>query len=158
MLRHGLNFFIEGAEVSVDEIGDYIAATVGQVRSEHDQELLAHDITHAILECVGGKVLMARAETQRSVWMRKHPPNHAGYYYCHLCAGWVHQTEAELDEIEPRSYRRGQNPLRDDNRRMAHAWPQMSPDGKQTCPGNRGKGSSQMPSATLEIAPPDMEL
>jgi len=158
MSKHGLSFSIEGATISVDEMADYVATWVYRAPSERAQEDMAHQITHALMECVGKKVLVARADQSRKAWVERHPPNHAGYYYCHLCGGWVHQSEAELDEIEPRSVRRGEDPLRDDNRRMAHTWPITAPDGTQVCPGNRGKGSRAILSVTQEIAPPDTEL
>src|SRR5665213_1596395 len=120
MLEHGLNFYIEGANITVYELGDYVDTWVYRGRSEHAQEEMAHQITHALIDCVTKKVNMAKADQSRVAWMKRNPPNHAGYYYCHLCGGWVHQSEAELDEIEPRSVRRGEDPLRDDNRRMAH--------------------------------------
>lgn len=93
----------------------------------------------------------------RAAWEKRNPPNHAGYYYCHICGGWVHRDQAELDEIVPKSTPMGQDPYRDDNRRMAHAFPQTKLNGEVYCIGNRGKGSMQVPSATLEIAPPDGE-
>lgn len=157
MSKHGLSFYIEGAAISVDEMGEYVARYVLSCESEHLQEQLAHDIAHGILGCVTIKVNMAQQAKTRAAWMSRHPPNHAGFYYCHLCGGWVHQDQAELDEIEPRSYRRGEDPLRDENRRMAHAWPVYDQRGKELCAGNRGKGSRQLPSATMEIAPPDEE-
>lgn len=156
MSKHGLNFSINGASIEVEEMAEWVAGIMN-FGSEATMERFTHDATHAIFEGVRGKVIMAQEAQSRAAWVHRHPPNHAGYYYCHICGGWVHESEAELDEIEPRSYRRGEDPLRDDNRRMAHAWPQHDPQGKVVCVGNRGKGSSQIESKTLEISPPDME-
>lgn len=156
MSKPVLRFFIEGAEISADEMGAWVAGIITWP-SERSMEEFAKDASHAIFTGVGRKVTMAREAQARRDWVKRNPPNHAGYYLCHICAGWVHENEAELDEIEPRSYRRGEDPLRDDNRRMAHAWPQHDPSGKVVCIGNRGKGSRQIESKTLEIRPPDME-
>lgn len=161
MQDHGLSFSFDGipnSDISVDEMGAYVASHLFRTPSEHYQELLAHDITHALLNCVGGKVRMAKQNNARADWVKRHPPNHAGFYYCHICGGWVHESEAELDHIRPKSILVGDDPNEDDNRRMAHTWPIIAPDGKELCPGNRGKGSRSMPSATMEIAPPDWEL
>lgn len=92
----------------------------------------------------------------RPAWVRLHPPNHAGYYFCHICGGWVHEDAAELDHIIPASVERidMDEPGWDDKLRMAHAWP-VEINGVVRCIGNRGKGSTQIISATLEIAPGD---
>lgn len=155
---HGLVFTVFGARVPVEDIAAFVAAECIEVDSEHDAEEAAHDITHAIMEILGRRVMMARESKDRAGWVSRNPPNHAGFYYCHLCGMWVHIDQADLDEVEPKSYRTGQDPLRDDNRRMSHAWPIVDASGKQLCPGNRGKGSRQLPSATMEIAPPDGEI
>lgn len=158
MSKPNLSFFFDGAEITVDEMGAYVASNVFGNFSEYEMELLAKDISHAILGCVSRKVHMAKQVSDRRDWVSRHPPNHAGFYYCHLCAGWVHESQAELDHVTPKSVRRGEDPNRDDNRRMAHAWPIVAPSGKLICPGNRGKGSRSLPSMTMEIAPPDWEL
>jgi hypothetical protein len=158
MSKLGLRFFIDEAEVSVEEMGDYVASHVFHFDSERLQELCGRHISYAIFTCVGRKVYENRVATIRDGWIMRHPPNHAGYYYCHLCGGWVHYTQSELDHIEPRSVRNGLDPGRDDNLRMSHAWQVVDNQGKIICPGNRGKGSSRVESATLEIRPPDWEL
>ena len=94
----------------------------------------------------------------RASWMSRNPPNHAGFYYCHICGGWVHQDQAELDHVTPKSVRRGEDPNRDDNLRMAHAWAVYDNQGRKICIGNREKGSTRVESATLDICPPDEEL
>lgn len=154
MLKHGLNFFISGAEITVDEMGDWCAASLDHV-SEYEQEKTAHYLTHQIINGVMRKVKMAQETDDRTAWVRRNPPNHAGYYYCHLCGGWVHIDQAELDHIDAKSKLDGQNPNRDDNRRMAHVYPIIAPSGQKICPGNREKGSSTYQSVTLEIRPPD---
>lgn len=158
-MSHGLIFTIQGATVTVDEMAQGVVdQCIGMgVPSEHQQEMLVHDITHAIINTVAGKVRMAD-KNGRASWIERHPPNHAGFYFCHLCGGWVHVSQAELDHIEPRSVLRGEDPDRDENRRMSHAWPVIAPDGTVVCPGNRGKGSRNLPSVTMEIAPPDGEI
>lgn len=91
--------------------------------------------------------------------MAKHPPNHAGFYYCHLCGGWVHIHSADLDHVTPKSLRgAGLDPNSDDNQRMSHHWPVIAPDGSTFCIGNAQKGSQAVESKTMEIAPPDEEL
>lgn len=39
----------------------------------------------------------------RKDWCKKHPPNHEGYYVCGICGKSVHDTDMELDHINPRS-------------------------------------------------------
>lgn len=158
MSKHGLSFSIEGADISVDEMGAWVAGMM-RFPSEHVQELFAHDATHAILDGVTRKVFDVKQRESRAAWESRNPPNHAGFYYCHICGGWVHREQAELDHIVPTSVvEPGLDPDRDSNRRMAHAWAVWSPDGKKLiCPGNHGKGSRQIPSKTLEIRPPDEE-
>jgi len=151
---HDLTFTIMGAEITVDEMGIWAAGVV-HFSSEHNQEDFAHDVAHAIFDGVVGKVRLAKVSEERAQWVKRHPPNHAGFYYCHICGGWVHESEAELDHIEPKSVLGGKDPDRDDNRRMSHIWPQFDAHGKKTCMGNRGKSSSKVTSKTLEIAPPD---
>lgn len=158
MSKPGLSFFIDGAEVSVEEIGQWVAGHVFACVSESQQELLAGDISWGIMTCVGRKVVMTKAINDRRGWERRNPPNHGGYYYCHICGGWVHRTQAELDHVKPKSVLRGQNPNSDDNRRMAHSWPVTLPDGTVVCVGNQGKGSSIVESKTMDIAPSDEEL
>jgi hypothetical protein len=86
----------------------------------------------------------------------KHPPNHAGYYFCHLCGGWVHIGESDLDHVTPKSLKgAGYNPNSDDNQRMSHHWPVYKPDGTIHCIGNAQKGSQKVESVTMEIAPSD---
>lgn len=157
MSRHGLNFYIEGASITVEEMANW-AVGRGMFRSEQEQERAAHQAVHAIMDGIQKKIGVVVAEKNRAQWIRDNPPNHAGFYYCHLCAGWVHVDQAELDHIVPKSVHIGEIPDRDDNRRMAHAWPQYDSTGKLVCVGNREKGSRALPSKTLEIRPPDSEI
>lgn len=150
MSKHGLSFFIEGAEISVDEMGVWVS-TVASFPSEHLQECFAHDATHAIFEGVARKVEMAKAQSEhariRKLWIADNPPNHAGYYYCHIGGEWTHKDVSELDHIVPGSVERinTEEPGWQDKMRMACG------------PHNRWKGSRIVPSATLEIRPPDEE-
>ena len=105
---------------------------------------------------------MGKAENENKrvgrTWVHLHPPNHAGYYYCHLCGGWVHESEAELEHLTPKSVEKidMSKPGWDDKLRMAHIFPVRNMAGKIVCIGNREKGSRQdIPSVTMEIAPPD---
>lgn len=150
MSKHGLRFYIEGAEISVDEMGDWVASLV-RFPSEKNQEDFAHDATRAIFNGVAGKVMMAKARAEharvRKLWIGLHPPNFAGYYYCHIGGEWVHIDVAELDHIVPGSVQRinTDEPGWDEKMRMACG------------PHNQWKGSRIVPSATLEFAPPDEE-
>lgn len=150
--HHPLSFFIEGAEITVDEMGQWVAAMVN-FPSEALQEQFARDAAHEIYEGVGKKVVKARALNERAkirrAWMALHPPNHAGFYYCHIGGEWVHQQTAELEDIVPVSVAGlvdMSEPGWDEKLRMAcHTH-------------NYLKGSRQdIPSATLEFAPPDEE-
>lgn len=49
---------------------------------------------------VGKEWLKARKE-----WLKTNPPNFQGYYICGICGRWVHESEVELDHIQPRSAR-----------------------------------------------------
>lgn len=150
MSKHGLSFFIEGAQISVDEMGEW-AASIVNFPSEHLQECFAHDVTHAIFEGVARKVDMASAAAEkariRRLWIADNPPNHAGYYYCHIKGEWVHIDVMELDHIVPSSVERinTDEPGWQDKLRPA------------CIPHNRWKGSKIVPSATREIRPPDEE-
>lgn len=150
MSKHGLSFYIEGAKVSVDEMGEMVAGVM-QFDSEHEQELFAHDAAHAIFDGIARKVAMASAAAEkarvRRLWIADNPPNHAGYYYCHIGGEWVHIDAAELDHIVPSSVERinTDDPDWQDKMRMA------------CIPHNRWKGSKIVPSATREIRPPDEE-
>lgn len=81
----------------------------------------------------------------RKLWVKLHPPNHQGYYYCHVGGEWVHVDMAELDHIIPSSVERINTDESgwDDKLRMACG------------PHNYLKGSGVVESATREIAPPD---
>lgn len=85
--------------------------------------------------------------TVRRIWIADNPPNHAGYYYCHIFGEWVHIDVMELDHVVPGSV----------------AVVDMSQPGwqKKLRPAchvhNYQKGSRIVPSATLEIRPPDEE-
>lgn len=151
MSKHGLSFYIEGAQISVDEMGQWVADQVN-FSSEKMMEDFAHDATHAILDGVTKKVMMAKAQAEkarvRRLWIADNPPNHAGYYYCHIGGEWVHIDVAELEHIVPSSVQRinTEEPGWQDKLRMA------------CIPHNRMKGSRQdIPSATMEIRPPDEE-
>ena len=83
----------------------------------------------------------------RRQWIKLHPPNHTGYYYCHIGGEWVHINSADLEHLVPKSVAGPidmDEPGWDDKLRMAcrrH---------------NSEKGSRQdVPSATLEFAPGD---
>lgn len=150
MSKHGLSFYIEGAKISVDEMGEMVAGVM-RFNSERDQELFADDAAHAIFEGIVKKVEMGKAQAEkarvRRLWIADNPPNHAGYYYCHIGGEWVHIDAAELDHIVPSSVERinTDDPDWQDKMRMA------------CVPHNRWKGSKIVPSATREIRPPDEE-
>ncbi len=148
MSRHGLSFFIEGATISVDDIAEMVA---GKMRfdSEHMQEEFQHDVTHWILKGVGEKVMRVKAASDkarvRRLWVNDNPPNHAGYYYCHIGGEWVHIDVMELDHIKASSKERINTDAPDWQNKL-----------RPSCiPHNRWKGSRDVPSATLEIRPPD---
>ncbi len=150
MSKLNLKFSIDGAEVNADEIGKYIAGKM-HFDSEHLQERFAKDATFWIMECVGRKVYTVKAQSEktrvRKLWISMHPPNFDGYYYCHICGRWVHESEAELDHLIASSIERidTSEPGWDNKLRMSH----------HVC--NYGKSSSKVKSKTMEIAPPDME-
>lgn len=94
---------------------------------------------------------MSKAQNEwariRRAWIKLHPPNHAGYYYCHIGGEWVHQNSADLEHLVPKSVA-GQvdtdEPGWDEKLRMACR------------PHNTEKGSRQdIPSETLDYAPID---
>lgn len=147
--NHGLTFSIEGAVITVDEMGHWIADLIENFESEAMQEAFARDAAHQIFIGVGEKVEMAKAAAEkarvRRLWIGLHPPNHAGYYYCHIGGEWVHIDVAELEHIIPSSVEKinTDEPGWDDKLRMScHVH-------------NFLKGSKRMASATMEIAPPD---
>lgn len=147
---HGLYFHIEGARITVDEMGKW-AADIVRWPSEAVMEDFAHDVTHAIFIGVAGKVRMAKADQERArvhrLWVKLHPPNHAGYYYCHIGGEWVHQDGAELDHIVPSSVQKINTDI--------PGWDEKL---RMSCHDhNFQKGSSIVKSVTLEIAPPDGE-
>lgn len=150
MSKPGLNFFIEGVQISAAELGEYVTRRVS-FSSEQNQEEFSHMAGWAIFNGVARKVTMSHAQAEharvRKLWIALHPPNHAGYYYCHIGGEWVHFTASALDHIVPGSVERinTDTPGWDDKMRMS-------------CnPHNFTKGSSLVESATLEIAPPDGE-
>lgn len=150
MSKHGLSFYIEGAKISVDEMGEW-AASVIRFESEKAQEECTHDMVHAIFEGVARKVEMASATAEkarvRRLWIADNPPNHAGYYYCHIGGEWVHIDMMELDHIKASSKER----INTDD-------PDWQNKLRPSCiPHNRWKGSRSVPSATREIRPPDEE-
>lgn len=145
-----LKFHIEGAIVTAKEMGDWVASII-PFNSEYFQESYAHAAAHAIFDGVGEKVEMAKAQAEharvRRLWVSLHPPNHAGFYYCHIGGEWLHESMAQLEHIVPGSVRKINTEVAgwDDGLRMACG------------PHNFNKGSSIVESATLEIAPPDVE-
>lgn len=48
-----------------------------------------------------GKTAKEWLQTRRE-WVKLNPPNHQGFWVCGLCGRWVHESEMELDHIEPR--------------------------------------------------------
>lgn len=103
------------------------------------------------MEGVAKEVMRVKATAYhaklRREWIKLHPPNFAGYYYCHIGGEWVHIEAADLEHIDPESVTGRINmdePGWDEKLRMACR------------PHNSWKGSRQdVPSATLEYAPPD---
>lgn len=159
MWKHGSSYYIEpalqfeilGAIITATEMAQFVAKGM-RFDSEHDQEHFVYEMSWAIFNGVTGKVNMASAQSERTrvrrLWVELHPPNHAGYYYCHVGSEWVHIDAAELDHIIPSSVERinTDEPGWDRKLRMA-------------CHDhNYQKGSSIVESKTLEIAPPDGEL
>lgn len=149
---HGLTFSIGGADISVDERGAWVASMINKWDSEETMEAFGRDAAHVICRGVEGKVFMAKARSEhariRKAWIALHPPNHAGYYYCHIGGEWVHISAAELEHIIPGSVQRinTDEPGWDDKLRMACS------------PHNFLKGSARVASATMEIAPPDGDM
>ncbi len=137
-------------DISTDEIGVWVASRI-RWRSEANMEEFADFVTEAIDQQITRKVEMATRAAKdaaiRKAWVALHPPNHAGFYYCHIMGEWVHVDHAALEHIVPKSVAGPINmdePGWDEKLRMA-------------ChPHNFLKGSSQnVKSATLEFAPPD---
>lgn len=149
--NHHLTFTIKGVTIGVDEMGQWAAGIVS-FDSEADQEAFGRDVAHAIFRKFAGRVEMATAQTEharmRRKWIKLHPPNHAGYYYCHIGGEWVHIKFADLEHIVPgsREHIDMDVPGWDNKLRMACR------------PHNSMKGSRQdVPSTTLVYAPPDEE-
>lgn len=148
--NHGLRFFIDGAEITVDEMGHWVASMV-HWPSESRQEEFARDAAHTIFMGVAGKVEMSKAMAERvrvrKEWVKRNPPNHAGYYYCHIGGEWVHIDAMELDHVTPSSVQTID--MEND--------PEWEDKLRPSCHvHNFQKGSRQdIPSATLVIAPPD---
>jgi hypothetical protein len=85
--------------------------------------------------------------TIRRAWIKDNPPNHAGYYYCHIGGEWVHIDAMELEHVVPGSV----EPIDMDD-------PDWQDKLRPSCTiHNNLKGSSIVKSATLEIRPPDEE-
>lgn len=146
--NHNLTFFIEGATVSVDEMGRWVAG-IANFGSEHMQEEFGKDAACAIFRGLARKVGIAKMRDAfaavRREWIKLNPPNHAGFYYCHIGGEWVHIEAMELDEIVPRSVApvdMSQPDWQDKVRPACHQH-------------NYQKGSRIVPSVTLEIRPPD---
>lgn len=51
-----------------------------------------------------GKVGLQWDKT-RALWKKLNPPNHQGYYVCHICNRWVAADEMELDHVRARTRR-----------------------------------------------------
>lgn len=83
-----------------------------------------------------GKISKAWIKTRRE-WIKANPPNHQGYWYCYICRQWVHETDMELDHVEPRGSG-GVEKNRMGNLRPTHA----------TC--NRLKGSKHITDSRLD--------
>ncbi len=146
---HGLFFEIEGVKFTVDEVGRWAAGIVN-FDSESDEELFSRDVAHEVCIQVARKVKMGRAQAEharvRREWIKLHPPNHAGFYYCHVGGEWVHINSADLEHTTPGSVERinTDEPGWDEKLRMACR------------PHNYLKGSRQdVKSTTLEFSPPD---
>lgn len=148
MSRLNLKFYIENAEISVNEMGNYIA---GKMRfpSERYQEMFAKEASWWIMQCVAGKVEVTKAQSERSrirkLWVKLHPPNFDGYYYCHIGGEWVHESMAELDHIIASSIERINTDEPDWDAKLRMSCSQH----------NYLKSSSKVISKTLIIAPPD---
>lgn len=146
-------------EVGLKDIGLHVASDVFKgFTSEAEMERMGRDIARSMSNYLKEKAVEKHVSDVRKKWMLRNPPNHAGFYYCHLCAGWVHVTQCELDHIEPKGGYTGRDRNRDDNLRPAHTWPVTDERNNMVCPGNRGKGSATWPSATLDIRPEDEPL
>lgn len=149
--NHHLTFTIQGVTVGVDEMGQW-AANIANFDSEAMQEAFGRDVAHAIFMGFAGKVEMASAQAEhakmRREWIKLHPPNHAGYYYCHIGGEWVHIEASDLEHITPGS-----------RERIDMSVPGWDEKLRMACrPHNSMKGSRQdVPSTTLEFAPPDEE-
>jgi hypothetical protein len=151
-VQHNLQFTLDGVEFTVDEMGHWVADIMCSFPSEFVQEQFAQDVAHAIFMGVSRKVTIANMHTARHelkrLWILDNPPNHAGYYYCHIGGEWVHQSMMELDHIIPASLA---------NIDIVND-PQWQDKLRPACMvHNNVKGSQIMPSATLEIRPPDEE-
>jgi 5-methylcytosine-specific restriction endonuclease McrA len=57
---------------------------------------------------------------RKAEWVESHPPNHQGYYVCHICKRWVHHTEMELDHVLPKSGTPRDIAEHDNNLKPAH--------------------------------------
>lgn len=148
---HDFIFMMEDAAITVDEMGNWVAGLIKNWESETIQESFAHDVSYTISRGIIRKVDMAKAQTEktriRNLWIKLNPPNHAGYYYCHIGGEWVSAQAMELEHIVPSSL----ESIDTDK-------PGWQDKLRPSCTiHNNLKGSRQIPSATLEIRPPDEE-
>lgn len=151
-MKSTIKFTIDGTEVDLSEMGEF-AAEVVKFCSEADQERFGRDVSFAIYNGIARKVQMNKGQKERArvrkLWIKANPPNFSGYYYCHIGGEWVHESCSQLDHITPSSVEKidTDEPGWMDKLRMSCG------------PHNMQKGSRQdIPSATLEIAPPDGEM
>lgn len=152
--KHGTVFYINGATVTLDELAQAAASIIGigNWESEATLEWFIQDMACAMDARIGNAIYMASAQAEasqlRKEWIKLHPPNHAGFYYCHIGGEWVHVQAADLEHIVPKS--------REPIDTTVPGWDEKL---RMACrPHNSLKGSRQdVPSATLEFAPPDEE-
>src|ERR1700743_3564672 len=152
--KHGTFFVIENTTITLDELASSVLEVIAPITfgSEAKMELFAQDVACAMDRRIGEIIYMshARAEAQRirREWIKLHPTNHAGFYYCHKVGEWVHVETANIEHIVPKS--------REPIDTTVPGWDEKL---RMACrPHNSLKGSRQdVASATLEYAPPDEE-
>lgn len=148
--NHHLTFTIADTTVSVDQMGQWVAEII-RFDSEAEQEAFGRDAACKIFSNFAKEVALVSAAAEharvRRLWIAECPPNHAGYYYCHIGGEWVHIDVMELDHVVPGSVER-----------IDTTKPGWQKKLRPAChPHNYQKGSSIVKSATLEIRPPDEE-
>lgn len=152
--RHETFFTIQGATVTLDELAAAAAGIVGfrNWESESQLEWFIQDIGCAMDAKIAKAIYMHNAQTEaarlRREWIKLHPPNHAGFYYCHIGGEWVYVEAADLEHLVPAS-----------RERIDTTVPGWDTKLRMACRiHNSLKGSRQdVPSTTLEYAPPDEE-